>query len=467
MSKKHTGKVIHMLTPENYMRTKSRTLPIYDCWINSDWEDAKMASVLISRQHSNGNITYCFYIVDLLCLGVKFSQYEFNIPMSGYQEKLLGFKEDVDLDLVDYPLAHNIIHAGLEFSELYAFKPYKEFTSVTQYFLEEDNDDIELMEVECGDEDGQPVYVYNKEVDSPTDIKRVIAQLERTAGTGNYSVIDEDDPEDEDEPDEEDEGDDLPLDLYEEKSLEEKKDFFIDNYKNLHIPYDFDELDRITELVDSIFWNITDERIVANYIDELLDRHSILSKEDYFPNEILGIGPEVKMDNRLKAMFSKVVLDMTSDLDKARLEIALLQQNNVGCLAITFLELILLKKENSPEYIEKLEKYARSHPEYGLIKMTWLIEIYTSGNVPMDIEVSTFNSEPIFPGRSRLSFIEKFLYLKLVSCILAREGNADKMEAFYQVLYELDNNEKLTHAVEKLFSLHRMEFLAKYFNINK
>ena len=212
MAKKNTGKVIQMLTPENYIRIKSRTLPIYDCLINSDWEDAKMASVLISRQHTNGNITYCFYIVDLLCLGVKFSQFDFNIPMSGYLEKLEGFKEDVELELVDYALAHNIIHAGLEFSELYDFKPYKEFTSVTQYFLEEDNDDIELMEFECGDEDGQPVYVYNKLVDSLSDIKRVIAQLERKVGTGNYSVIDSDEEEDEDDTDDVDDEDDEDLD---------------------------------------------------------------------------------------------------------------------------------------------------------------------------------------------------------------------------------------------------------------
>ena len=57
MAKKNAGKVIQMLTPENYIRSKSRTLPIYDCWINSDWEEGKMASVLISRQHTNGNIT--------------------------------------------------------------------------------------------------------------------------------------------------------------------------------------------------------------------------------------------------------------------------------------------------------------------------------------------------------------------------------------------------------------------------
>ena len=466
MAKKNTGKVIQMLTPENYIRTKSRTLPIYDCWINSDWEEAKMASVLISRNHTNGNITYCFYIVDLLCLGVKFSQFDFNIPMSEYLEKLEEFKEDVELEPVDYPLAHNIIHAGVEFAEVYDFKPYKEFTSVTQYFLDEDNDDIELMEIECGDEDGQPVYVYNKQVDSPRDIKKVTAQLERTAGIGNYSVVDEDELEDEDDPDEDEDDIDAPIDIYEDKPFEEKKELFIDYYKTLQIPYDLDELDRIVELVDSIFLDLTDENKVGDYADEFLDDHSIPSKEDYVPNELLGIGPEVKVDNSLKTIFSKVVLDLTTDVDKARQEIALLQQNTVGFPAVAFMELLLLKRENLPEYFKKLEEYAMLYPEYAMIKMTRLIEIYASRNVPGEIKALSLNLDTIFPGRDRLSFAEKFLYLRLISYIVIYEGNLDKIEAFYSILDELDNNEKLTHAVEKLFSLQRMEFIAKYFNIS-
>ncbi len=473
MAKKNTGKVIQMLTPENYIRSKSRTLPIYDCWVNSDWEEGKMASVLISRQHTNGNITYCFYIVDLMCLGVKFTQFEFNIPMAGYQERLDGFNNDVELDPIDYPLAHNIIHAGLEFSELYDFKPYKEFTAVTQYFLEEDNDEIELMEIECGDEDGQPLYVYNKLVDSPQDIKRVIAQLERTAGAGNYSVIDSDEIDDEDDDDEDEEDDDdddydidQPIDIYEDKSLEEKKIIFIDYYKNRQIPYDLDELDRIVKIVDSIFWEITDEDIVNEYIDEFVDLFSIPSVHNYFPNEILGVGPEVKVDNRLKKVFSKIVLDLTSDLNKARKEIVSLQQNAIGLPGVAYLELILLRKEKSPEFMSKLENYALMYPDYALIKMTRLIEIYASGNVTKEIEMQSFSSDQFFPRRDRLSFLEKYLYLRLISYTMAHEGNVDKIEAFFRGLYELDDNEKLTYAMEKMFSLERMDFLARYFNIN-
>jgi hypothetical protein len=260
--------------------------------------------------------------------------------------------------------------------------------------------------------------------------------------------------------------DEEPIDIYEDKSLEEKKAIFTEYYKNRQIPYDLDELDRLVEIVDSIFLEITDEDIVNEYIDEFIDLYSIPSAHNYFPNEILGIGSEVKVDNRLKKVFSKIVLDLSSDLDKARKEIVSFQQNAIGLPGAAFLELTLLKKERSPDYMTKLEKYATMYPDYAMIKMTWLIEIYASGNVPKEIEAQSFSSDQFFTRRDRLSFAEKFLYLKLISFTMSHEGNVDKMEAFYQGLFELDDNEKLTYAMEKLFSLERMDFLARYFNIN-
>jgi len=61
MANKNKGKVIQMLSPENYIRKKARTLPIYECWLNTDWEESGMATVVIARRHTNENITFCLY----------------------------------------------------------------------------------------------------------------------------------------------------------------------------------------------------------------------------------------------------------------------------------------------------------------------------------------------------------------------------------------------------------------------
>ncbi|MDO5664400.1 MAG: hypothetical protein Q4G63_03975 [Bacteroidia bacterium] len=93
-----------------------------------------------------------------------------------------------------YPLVRNIIHAAWEFADEIGFKPHKDFTSITRYMLEEDLDNIPLIEIECGDENGKPVYVRGP-LDSDARASQIIAHLEKTLGKDNFTVIwsDEDD----------------------------------------------------------------------------------------------------------------------------------------------------------------------------------------------------------------------------------------------------------------------------------
>jgi hypothetical protein len=191
MAKKKKGKVVQMLSPKNYIRQKARTLPIYECRVNSDWQEAGIANINVARKHTNGNITMGLYLVDLKCLGVKDAHYYFNISNLEYEGLVDKFKDHLDVEIVSYNLVHNIIFAALEYAEEFGFKPHPEFTSVAQYILEEDNDDVELIDIECG-MDGLPCYVKGP-YDSETQSQSIIAQLEKTAGPGNYDVIDVED----------------------------------------------------------------------------------------------------------------------------------------------------------------------------------------------------------------------------------------------------------------------------------
>ncbi len=175
-----------MLSPENYIKQKARTLPIYKCTINTDWEENGMAQITVIRKHVNDNFTAGFYLVDLKCLGIKDSHYVFNISQHEFNETFAHGELQMPTETIPYIVAHNIIFAGLEFAEDYGFKPHKTFTSVAQYILEEDTDDIELIEIQCGnDQDGKPIF-FRGPNDDETFVNKVLAQLEKTAGHGNY-----------------------------------------------------------------------------------------------------------------------------------------------------------------------------------------------------------------------------------------------------------------------------------------
>jgi hypothetical protein len=176
------------LSPENYIRRKAKSLTVKKCLVNENWQDCRLANITIAREHASANVTYCVYLVDLGCLGVKNTMYGFNITPNDWntiEEKLRIQHNAVE---ISYNLAHNIIMAGLDFAEELGFQPHKEYTSVTQFFLADDNDNIPIMEVECGGKFGKPLYVAH-EWDPPATKQHILKHLTDRLGEDGFHYI--------------------------------------------------------------------------------------------------------------------------------------------------------------------------------------------------------------------------------------------------------------------------------------
>ena len=143
------------LSPEKYIRTRVRTLPVGDCYLNSDWLQAGKAMITVTRVHINGNITFGMYLVDLFCLGIKDTMWDFNKSPVEFRE----FK-------------------GFEFS---------------RFILEEDDDRIPLVEIEFGFK-GKPLYISNPA--NPGEKNQALSHLKMKPGQGNYYFITEEEADD-------------------------------------------------------------------------------------------------------------------------------------------------------------------------------------------------------------------------------------------------------------------------------
>ena len=177
------------ITPEYAIKTQARTFPIFECRINPDWDVVKFANLSVARKHPDGNITVCFYLVDLLCFGVLETEYYYHIPFLEYQDRLNKIRQYMEMKLVPYVLIHNIICAGIAYGERFGFNPANEFTLVSQFNLEKDTDKIEILEIACGDEMGRPIYLKSG-FESEEEVLTIIKRLEQTAGDGNFSIVD-------------------------------------------------------------------------------------------------------------------------------------------------------------------------------------------------------------------------------------------------------------------------------------
>lgn len=201
---------MQQLSPRKYIETKVRTLPIYKCLVNKDWEETKMAEVLVMRKHNNGHITAGVYLVDLLCLGIRDTFYFFNEPEEEIEGRIGPEFKDIFIE-IEYNLAHNIVYAGMDFAMEFEITPHKDF-ALTCYILEDDTDDIPLIEIAVGSEDGKPHLIVSHSNQCP----EALSKLKRIAGEDNYyyTVEDEEDVNKDDQEEDDEhllELDDIPL----------------------------------------------------------------------------------------------------------------------------------------------------------------------------------------------------------------------------------------------------------------
>lgn len=188
-----SGKVVQFFQkPENFIKTRARELQLGRCYINFDWEESGIASALVSRKHTNGNVTLGFYLIDLKCLGVTDAFFKFNVAV----DEMFDLVDQMNGIEIEYEKIHNIIYGAEAFANDCGFKPHKDWT-VAQFILEEDDDHIPLIDIEFGD-DGVPAY-YVGPNDSPAKIKQILATLDKNVGAGNYLFYNDEDEFEEDE----------------------------------------------------------------------------------------------------------------------------------------------------------------------------------------------------------------------------------------------------------------------------
>jgi len=257
------------LSPKQYIQTRARTLPVYKCFVNKDWESAHMAQVIVMRRHVNGNITTGIYLVDLLCLGVKDATYFFNEPEAEIEERFGDDFNEMFMQ-VDYTLAHNIVYAGHDFALEYDIKPHPDF-AIAKFILEEDDDTVELIDIEVGQE-GKPHLVVRHAGQN----RDALAKLRKNAGEGNYlytiaADLDNNYDEEEDEEDyEEEDDDDLELETGDgDDDDDDKTEITGDDDEDLAMMLDEIELGELT---------VDDARFISD--EDIFNEHEVSERED-------------------------------------------------------------------------------------------------------------------------------------------------------------------------------------------
>ena len=166
-----------------YIKEKGRSLPIHSCLVENNIYYNGLGTFLIMRTMPGGKFAIGLYLVDTFLLGVKNTFYNVNL----YESEIRDLKEKMGnnpLENMDVHEFHNWIYGAVDYAEEYGFLPHKDF-EVSQYLLDPEMITDAIDDLEFGYK-GMPFYIQGSD-DSQAKVNRIIKQLEKTAGKGNFN----------------------------------------------------------------------------------------------------------------------------------------------------------------------------------------------------------------------------------------------------------------------------------------
>jgi len=428
------------LSPEKYIRQRARTLPIHECLVNDEWDQNQLATVFIVRKHVNGHFTIGNFLVDLKCLGVKDTFFWFNISADEYEDLKDDLFSKQEMSVISYELAHNIVFAGENFATEIGLKSHPDFYKTTQFILEEDNDNIELMDIEVGD-NGIPVYVQGP-YDSPVRVLEILETLDKTVGPDNYQFIlqneserdffrDDNDFDDDDFYDEED--DDNDFDEFYDFSFEELKERFLKISKSADLKEIILDDPISTGLARHLSYRIAGEDRIEDLFIELLESIDFMDEDDEIYPSMFGLVNDEKyamadLERDFMLVYITIgenhiaVNDLSNFKDK--------YPDVPAYYLLMAHHAFLMDKSNG---VKLIKQYAADFPDYKLL------QLYAAAVLEMTSEKKSDNEFPIpfsawFNDRFLLHPVEAKEYLLYFSSIILKKENLAWSQAFVDAL---------------------------------
>jgi hypothetical protein len=435
------NKTTPALSPEKYIRTKARSLPLGICYIGENWRQSGFTMTIVTRMHSNKNITFGVFMVDLFCLGVKDAFWRFNqhpLDFKAFLEKHARLN-DGGPTLVEagYPLIHNIIYGAMEYAGDLGFFPHKDF-DLAQHILEEDDERIDLIDIEFGYK-GRPLYVSTSK--NPAEANKTMAQLEKQVGRGNFNFVLE-----------------PGLDDFfekEDKQMEREIDFHNPEFKRkiitnvLYIdPKSISNKDELLDRTDQIFSDL--EKIYYNYIlsneDFQLADDTIQAAFDFditdeeFSDEMLfGNIPSVYPPAKIRAEAEKInAFDTVDKGEKWQKAIKTALKEYPGIPIFQYYHLRLLQaKKDFEEFRVQLLEYLEKNPDYfPFVCLKTLDFFYNRQEDDPKIILKPIYLKDFFPGRTSFCAAEVFLCMQALAIVFMSLNQFAHLDLMYDHMDE-------------------------------
>ena len=169
--------------PTSVLR-RAREFPFLGAWVQRDWQQYGIASMIVARTQPDDNITFGRFLVDTFCVGLKDTFFGVNVePDQFHNDALPRLYQGEPPIGISIELAHEIIYGAIEFAEAIGFRAHRLFGR-TRNILDDADAHPRSGVIEFGYR-GMPTYVP-----APGDNQRMILnRLVENVGIGNFNYV--------------------------------------------------------------------------------------------------------------------------------------------------------------------------------------------------------------------------------------------------------------------------------------
>lgn len=158
--------------------------PVEECLITRDWQrEGEIVQIIVARSGPDGSIAAGVFLVDLGCLGVKNAFARLFPTRADYAMLRQSTGSRQALVRADLNLVARVIGEAIAYARRFGFNPHRDFAEAAP-LLEGADPDASTVHVPLG-KDGKPYFIAGPHDNVP----RIMAQLTRAVGAGNFEYL--------------------------------------------------------------------------------------------------------------------------------------------------------------------------------------------------------------------------------------------------------------------------------------
>jgi len=162
--------------------------PIHECLVPNNLFESGIGQITISRRSPSGELGICAFIVDVFCLGVKNALFTIADDQK-YQTVIrprLTESHEAEFENLHPACTRKLIEGAVAYAADLGFKAHPDYKKYKGIFG--DIDRTVCPEKYTYGKDGKPCYI-NGPNETPSQSERIISQLEKKCGPGNFEYM--------------------------------------------------------------------------------------------------------------------------------------------------------------------------------------------------------------------------------------------------------------------------------------